>query len=83
MACTRHALLLLPQFFMETIMKRLSLFTLCLLLAGVMAASSTYAAPQKQIVISGESRHSSPAPKQQAKSEKGKAFHDSLHEKLR
>ena len=64
MACTRHALLLLPQFFMETIMKRLSLFTLCLLLAGVMAASSTYAAPQKQIVISGESRHSSPAPKQ-------------------
>ena len=47
MACTRHALLLLPQFFMETIMKRLSLFTLCLLLAGVMAASSTYAAPPK------------------------------------
>ena len=64
MECTRHALLLLPQFFMETIMKRLSLFTLCLLLAGVMVASSTYAAPQKQIVISGESRHSSPAPKQ-------------------
>ena len=64
MACTRHALLPLPQFFMENIMKRLSLFTLCLLLAGVMAASSAYAAPKKQIVISGESRRSSSAPKQ-------------------
>lgn len=45
-------------------MKRLSLFTLCLLLAGIMAVPPAHAEPRGQIVIPGGSRPSSTAPSQ-------------------
>lgn len=45
-------------------MKRLSLFVLCLLFAGVMTMSQARAESQGQIVIPGGSRPSSAAPKQ-------------------
>lgn len=45
-------------------MKRLSLFTLCLLFAGVMAIIPAHAEAQEQLVIPGGSRPSSTAPQQ-------------------
>lgn len=50
--------------FTENIMKRLSLFTLCLLLAGGIAVPPAHAEAQGQLVIPGGSRPSSTAPKQ-------------------
>ena len=48
----------------ENIMKRLSLFTVCLLFAGTVAVPPAHAEAQGQIVIPGGSRPSSTAPTQ-------------------
>lgn len=63
-AYNRHALLPMTRLFMENIMNRLSLFTLCLLLAGIMTVPPTHAEAQGQIVIPGGSNPSATAPKQ-------------------
>lgn len=42
-ACNRHSLLLMTRLFTENIMNRLSLFILCLFLAGVIAVPPAHA----------------------------------------
>ena len=60
-AYNRHALLPMLRLFMENIMNRLSLFTLCLFLAGTIAVPQAHAEAKEQLVIAAGSRSSSTA----------------------
>ena len=66
MRCTTPCKDALPiaELFMENVMKRLSLFILCLLFSGILVMPQAHAEAQGQIVIQGGSRPSSAAPKQ-------------------